>query len=540
LKQQNEFCGVVFKGEVKGNLLPGFRAVQRNCFVSAQSEVLFDGYREKNDGTWCEAQILDDQIVLSRDRIGGRWIYYFENDEVFCFANTIKQLLALDFVPFAVSSTGAFEFLFLGKAGDMIEGITSLPANHDLAINLRTFRKTLEERKVDEEVFEIDNEEEASKAVREAIIEGVSKVAGRGNKLGSLLSGGIDSSVIACALALKGEHLSLPFISALSERDHLNELDYAETVIAQLKIPIWHQVLAQNIDKEIEKLHLAMEFPTTSLGSFLQYEMMRFCKHQGIEEVLDGTGADALYAGHNYYNAIYWNELVRKGRLLRATKAALASGVAKNNLKYYWKNLFKYYYIPRFSIPAKLRFYLRNNELLKGLNPEFIREHYEDLATKPKVSLKNLNRYLANDFFGGGVEDLLRFNDRIGKFFGVMNRSIFTEFPSIYTYALHIAPRLKFKDGYAKYILRNAFADCLPAKVLQRKDKMGLVAPNNYWMKKHKSLFLSYFTEDLEMFFDVQKMKNLLDKAIDEAPAQENYKIFRFISFAIWYKVMKK
>ncbi len=267
---------------------------------------------------------------------------------------------------------------------------------------------------------------------------------------------------------------------------------------------------------------------------------MRFCKHQGFKEVLDGTGADALYAGHSFYNAIYWNELVRKGQLLTSVKAALSSGVSKNNFKFYWKNVLKYYYIPRFSLAGKLKFYYRNNPLLDGLNKDFVRDHYAVLEKKPTLNLKKMNAFLANDFFGGGVEDLLRFNDRIGKYFGVMNRSIFAEFPSIYNYALRISSDLKFKNGYSKYILRNAFADVLPAEVLQRKDKMGLVAPNNHWMKKHKELFLSYFTDDLSPYFDVEKMKGLVAKAIDDAPSQENYKIFRFISFAIWYKVMSK
>lgn len=541
MKQQNKFCGVVFKKRANHYLLPaGYIEIQELCFVKSEMEVLFDGYRAGKDGSWCEALVFEHQIVLSRDRIGGRWIYYFENDEVFCFSNTIKQLLDLEFVPFNVSSQGAFDFLFFGKVGNMIEGVFSLKANHKLSFNLQSFETKIERIEVEESGPEVKDEVEASAGVRSAILDGVGEVIGGSEHLAALLSGGIDSSVIACAIALENEERNLPFITAMSEDEKLNELEFAESIIGHLKIPTWHQVMAQNIDKEVENLHLAMEFPTTSLGSFLQYEIMRFCKHQGIKEFIDGTGADALYAGHPYYHAIYWNELLRKGLLLKAIKAAVASGVASHNFRYYWKNILKYYYVPRLPLAAKLRFYMGNNALLRGLNSDFVRKNCDGLGKKPVINLRRVNRYLAHDFLGGGVEDLLRFNDRIGKYFGVMNRSIFTEFPAIYSYAMRISSDLKFKDGFSKYILRNAFADCLPSKVLQRKDKMGLVAPNNYWMKKHKALFLSYFTDDLSLFFNVKKMKNLLEKEIDEGGEEENYKVFRFISFAIWYKVMKK
>jgi len=196
-----------------------------------------------------------------------------------------------------------------------------------------------------------------------------------------------------------------------------------------------------------------------------------------------------------------------------------------------------YYYIPRFSRSSKLRFHMKSNEILKFLNPDFVYEQAYLLDDKPTYDLKQLNPFLSNAFYNGSVTELLRFTDRIGKHFGVMSQPIFAQFPDLYQHALSLSSSLKIKRGITKYVLRKAFEDLLPKSVLQRREKMGLVAPNNIWMKEHKDLLLSYITADLDQYFQVTKMRDQLSKSIDAATIQENYKIFRFISFAIWHKV---
>ena len=80
----------------------------------------------------------------------------------------------------------------------------------------------------------------------------------------------------------------------------------------------------------------------------------------------------------------------------------------------------------------------------------------------------------------------------------------------------------------------------MPENIINRKDKMGLVAPNNPWLVQHKQFFLDYFTEDLNTYFDVPKIKKAIGEEIDQLTPQENYKLFKFVSFAVWHKVFKQ
>ncbi|GLR18286.1 asparagine synthetase B family protein [Portibacter lacus] len=550
IKQQNRYSGVIFKNQVEVAALSNqFSKINDHFYLQSNEAIAFDGYIPGEDsfshahidrynGSWSVCEILENELILSRDRIGVRSIYYWEDENHFAFANEIKGLLQFPFVPFKVSKQGAHEFFFSGKTSGLIEGVHELGAGEmltfsfsSLTYSTKSYFNRAENTPSEESI------EEISEQIRDRISKVIQQIEADSAELGAFLSGGIDSSVIAATLALNEKQDRIPFITAMTSDESLNEVEYAEEVVKKLGITEWHQVVAQNIESEIENLHVAMELPTTSLGSFLQYEMMRFCKYKGINEVLDGTGADALFAGHYYHLAIYWNSLIRKGKVSAFVQQMTESKLGENSMKFYIKNLLKYHYFPRVNPQNKRKLDVKINPLLLGLNSDLL--DLEVASTLPG-SMKNLNSFLAYEFYDGAVANLLRFNDRIGRHFGVMNHSIFSEYSQIFEYALAIPQELKIKNGFSKYVLRNAYSDILPQEVLRRKDKMGLVAPNNYWMKKHKDLLLSYFTEDLSPFFDVEKMKKLLGEAIDESDAQENYKIFKFISFAIWHKVMSK
>jgi len=549
LKQQNRFCGVVIKQKEEFDASTmGFLKISNNYYLKSEKDSSFDGYIPEvssfdhnniafYQGSWAVCERKNELLFLSRDRVGTRSIYYFESEDYFAFANDLKGLLSLSFITFKASMKGAFEFFYRSRTSSMVEGIQELPAGHLIKFDLLSHSKDVFSYYDFERNSSVDDESKVTEEINLNLKSKIEQTLVDCPHIASLLSGGIDSSVIA---SVTQGIRPIPYITGLSNEEKSNETRYAEAVVRHLEIKEWNQVVCENIDKEIENLHLAMELPTTSLGSFLQFEMMRFCKYKGISDVLDGTGADALYAGHNYYHAFYWNELLRRGKLGKTIVEAGLAGLGEFWPKYYVKNMLKYYYFPRFSISSQLKVAERNNPLLSAMNPDFVRDYHKNLQQEPRIDLKNLNTRLQDDFLNGGVTELLRFPDRIGKYFGVASHSIFSMYTSIFEYGLNIPSHFKISNGYSKYILRKAYEDKLPVEILSRKDKMGLVAPNNLWMREHKDLFLSYFDESLSDFFLVDKMRQMISEAIDASDDVENYKVFKFISFAVWYKVMSK
>ncbi|WP_235298266.1 asparagine synthase-related protein [Portibacter marinus] len=533
----NRFCGIVLKRPAFEQRLPrSFQMMAPTYYVESEHEEVFDGFQLGHYGSWAAASLKGEVLTLSRDRIGIRTIYYVDHDDYFCFSNAISSLKKLPFLKLEASKEGAFAFFFHGRTDGMFAGVQELKAGAYLKYNLNTLEYEIHgAEKISIESLDVSLEE-ASIQTRNLINQSVQTVLEHVDQPAAFLSGGIDSSVIASAVISSGR--SIPYLTAMTGIDALDEVAYAQDVVGQLEISEWHQIQVGNVEQELINLHHAMELPTTSLGSFMQYELMRFCQFKGIRNVLDGTGADALYGGHNYYNAIYWNELILQKKFSKLRTELKHYYMKGHWLKYYAKNLMLYYYIPRFRMASKLKFHLKNNPLLKSLNRDFIYEQASSLDKKPEINLRNLNTFLKNDFFDGAVTELLRFTDRIGKYFGVMSQPIFCQSPELYQHALGIPSQYKVHQGLTKFVLRNAYKEYLPKSVLTRRNKMGLVAPNNKWMKDHKEFLLSFITPDLDEYFQVEQMKSQLSEEIEGAGMQENYKAFRFLSFALWHKTM--
>lgn len=565
LKQLNRFCGIVSK-KMDSPLPDGHslllykRKISQNLVFFSNLELnqegLFDGYIigeedgvfnidqiEHYSGSWAAASFKEELLVLSRDRLGVRAIYYFENETYFCFANEIKSLLAIEFIKFKVSQSAAFRFLFLSEnevLGDsLFEGIKEIPPSCNLIFDLKqnTFQVLKYYDFILNKTNQKYNEELVGETLKSNLESVLNSIIHKDKKIAALLSGGIDSSAIASSIFGIGKHNSISFLTAMADDPIHDELPYAEFVVKKLGILEWHQVLAQNLGKEIEEMHLAMELPTLSAGSFLQFELMRFAKHQGIDYVIDGTGADSLYAGHYYYKAIYWNSLFRRGKFRKLIHEIRSYDGQDGWLKYFIRNIVIYYYLPKFPVNIKYKIAIKNNPLLTALDPIFVQFNKYLLNENKSSNIKDLNIFLKSQFFDGGVKKLLRFLDRFGKYFDVMNLSIFSEHRELFENALPINPDLKIKNGQLKYILRFAFKDIMPIEILERNDKKGLVAPNNRWIKENKEVFLTYFDQDLSDYFQMDSIKSTISKSIDELDEVENYKLFKFISFAIWYKV---
>jgi asparagine synthase (glutamine-hydrolysing) len=564
IKQINRYCGIIAKKPLNQDVkqAPWFSfstKLSDNITLFSSEPVLdnfiFDGnisgledqnFNSKNiqnyDGNWSFFTLEGHEIILSRDRIGVRAMYYFETDEVFCFGNEIKSLLSTGLIDFQISSSAAFQFLFYDEnevlGNNLFLGIQELSPSHYLKYDLKShthfsapYYQFNEDRVVSEDL------DLCSEGIKDNLVKIIKEHTKDSGNTGSFLSGGIDSSCIAASIFINKKEDQIPFLTAMSGDSEMDEIQYAGKVAQHFKLSKWNQIVSGNIVDEMEEMHYAMELPTASLGSFLQYELCRFAGRNGINYLLDGTGADSLYAGHHYYHAVYWNSLLRSFKISKAASEGVKTENVDSWFKYWIKNLLKYYYIPQFSARSKYKIAIRNNPLLKNLNPDFINDNDEIIKRKSHTSLKDLNSFLAQSFFGGSVKNLLRFPDRFGKYFGVANISVFAENRALYETAFDIPDHMKIRNGQLKFILRKAFHEFLPLEILERNDKKGLVAPNNRWLKENKDYFLSYIDRDLDEFFDVEKMKDALSAQINDMDNQENYKVFKFLSFAIWKKV---
>jgi asparagine synthase (glutamine-hydrolysing) len=85
--------------------------------------------------------------------------------------------------------------------------------------------------------------------------------------------------------------------------------------------------------------------------------------------------------------------------------------------------------------------------------------------------------------------------------------------------------------------LREAFKNSLPEPIYNRHDKMGFVTPTNQWMREMRPAIRPYFEQSESGIFNKKLLLKDFDKFFNPATSLENYRVFRFISFAVWEKV---
>jgi asparagine synthase (glutamine-hydrolysing) len=80
----------------------------------------------------------------------------------------------------------------------------------------------------------------------------------------------------------------------------------------------------------------------------------------------------------------------------------------------------------------------------------------------------------------------------------------------------------------------------VPDTILDRRDKMGYVTPNNQWISKIKDPLKAYFTSDLEQFIDTKQLLKDYDQLFSPKGTVDTGRVFKYISFAIWMKRLIK
>jgi asparagine synthase (glutamine-hydrolysing) len=121
--------------------------------------------------------------------------------------------------------------------------------------------------------------------------------------------------------------------------------------------------------------------------------------------------------------------------------------------------------------------------------------------------------------------------------FGIESRTPFADDLDLMNYAFAVPSSYKIQNGIRKHLLREAFKNDLPKPIYNRHDKMGFVTPTNQWMREMRSEIRPYFEQSQSDIFDKKLLLNDFDKFFNPATNLENYRVFRFISFAIWEKV---
>ena len=285
---------------------------------------------KKFNGMWSFAilDIKNNILFCSIDQLGIKPFFYFHNNDYFCFSSEIKQLYKLPFInkKFNDNIINIFGYNRYENDSNLIfQGIKKLNAGEKIIIsnissNSINF-KLSEWHRFD--TIPYDNkitEENAMERFKELFNDSVKLRLRSDVKVGTALSGGVDSSLIVLTIdkILKESNINdTQFTFTIgSEVSELNEIPFAKQIISKTNTKGFFTIPnSSSFIKDFEKMYYHIELPYISSSCYASWCVYKLARENGVTVTLDGQGSDELLAGYdNYMYPFYQFEFLLKGK----------------------------------------------------------------------------------------------------------------------------------------------------------------------------------------------------------------------------------
>jgi len=245
----------------------------------------------------------DRQLLLVRDRLGQKPLYWYADDDLIAFASELKALLEYLDRRFDVDPVALDQYFTRGyvlSPRTIFKGISKLPAGHLLKLDARADRwRWKVEAYWDYQPCEAPGGDEAAlDQLDELLTDAVRLRMVSDVPLGCLLSGGIDSSLITAVASRVTDEPLNAFSIGFDESQALNELPYAQMVAEQFNCN-WRVEHARADDFRFQLDDMAHYFdePFCNFAMFPMRQLTQMARRE-LVVVLSGQGGDELSAGY--------------------------------------------------------------------------------------------------------------------------------------------------------------------------------------------------------------------------------------------------
>ncbi|MFN8972298.1 MAG: asparagine synthase (glutamine-hydrolyzing) [Alphaproteobacteria bacterium] len=464
-------------------------------------------------------------VFCSRDRFGVKPFYYYENDERFVFGSEIRQILP--FCRAIRAHREALENFIITAANELgdntfFEGVKRLPASHSLVYDLTTHQHRLTRYYTLTRPAKVSDasREEATDALFALLVDAVKLRLRSDVKVGTCLSGGLDSSSVATIAASLSRKGAFAAITAVSEQESNNEAGYAALVASAAGLD-WYQITPSYEDfvASLPEIVRVQEEPFISASIVMQYWVMKTARTSGIPVLLDGQGGDELLLGYERYYATAILRMLKK-RGLWTTLRELRQ-IQHNNSKMHPLNIFKYL-LGAASSHIRYGYYCWQHRYLRH-------------SPKRPPHLKALARAVTDvralqtlDVTSTSLPSLLRFEDKNSMAHGIETRLPFLDYRLV-EFALTLPVDYKIHKGWSKWLLRQAMVGNMPDSIVWRKNKIGFEAPENIWLAQHEAIM-----QEAVMTSPLIGALAKRDKLMKLYPRLDARSRFRLYSVALW------
>jgi asparagine synthase (glutamine-hydrolysing) len=478
---------LVYNGEVY-NFLELRRELERlgHKFRSlSDSEVILASYAEwgvdcfrRFRGMW-GLVILDcvnDQVILSRDRLGIKPLYIWRHKGITAVASEIKQLLHMPGFSRRIDIGAANEYLRTGyEIADrtFFQNVQPVKAGSWIRISLGSLRTVEAQEYWHPERVNVTVRDPVEAAIlfRNKLRECVGIHLRSDVPVGCALSGGLDSSAIAVLVRTfkNGEAEPLHTFTSTFPGEMIDEREYAEAVVTEINArPHFVTPNPAEFLEDLDRYLWIHDEPVPSLQMYASYCVARITRDAGVPVTLNGQGGDELLSGYWQSYFLYIRELWKQRRLVSLANHFTGALLGDGNPALLGQVPFM---IQRYCARRKppLQGSLRMTTCGKSANL------FEEILALDEQSRRV---YEIRNMF---LPRLLKWDDRNSMAFSVEGRYPFLDHELI-ELCLSFAPQTLYRDGWTKYPLRLGLKDDLPGKILRRRSKFGFEAPQEKWV----------------------------------------------------------
>ena len=422
-------------------------------------------------------------LLLARDRLGIKPLYYWMTDEGLAFASELRAFLALDHFPRAIDRLSLARFLSLGYVPDpmcIFRDVKKLPPGHFLTWDAESGARV---QKYWSPVGQEDSTLDEVTAVAELerrLMDAVGSHLESEVPLGAFLSGGIDSSTVVACMARKMDRPVQTFSIGFEEAGY-NEAPDAALVAKALRTEHTEFIVRPEADRLIEDVVRVFDEPfadSSALPTLLVSQLAR----ERVTVSLSGDGGDELFGGYLRYTEMERRVELRPAMLRRTTGAvarALPHSTFGRNRLLDLSRRREGRYVSAMATPLTTADggFARPDLAADGghfedlFAPHFLEAAERDFPTQ--MMLTDIMSYLPGD--------ILTKVDRT-----TMATSLEARVPlldhELVEFAVSVPSSLKIRDGSGKWLLKRAIANLVPAQVLT-KPKKGFSLPLAQWFR---------------------------------------------------------
>jgi len=428
------------------------------------------------------------QLVLARDRLGIKPLYYAHRESRWVFASEIRAIRASGLLDLRVDHAALAAFLRLGSVPapmTAFEGVEELPPAHVLTV---TGGRAALHRYWDLPAPGAGPEEPAAAAreIRNRFREAVTTHLVSDVPLGVFLSGGVDSAAIVAMMREAGHDRIRTFSITFPEREFDEGADAARLAARYQTDHTASEVRGEDLAADLDRIIAAMDQPT--VDGVNTYYVSRVTRQSGTIVALSGLGGDELFCGYPSFQlaprVLAWQRAAGRVALARPVLAAALAAIPSPRSAKLRESLGGAPTIQ--SAYLAVRGLLSHDEAVDLLAPGPLLDAARDLdaaaalgALAPEMPADPVAATGLLELRGYMHNQLLRDTDVMSMAHSLEVRVPFLDHPLV-EFAVGLSGRFRGNGHPPKWLLRKALGDLVPPET--GRTKRGFTFPLGRWL----------------------------------------------------------